>query len=643
MPSPTLSPALSPAYAEIKRLRSCGNVNAALAMLKTQRPASDADTFEAVVTLFIAGDPDSVVNVCRTHRWQAPWAISMSKSLIEMLINHNAAQALTHARAAMRDSNVTLDAHAFYLSLLQTNGLIDEACAYVFDHLEPPPWGEAFLLTVMAEIAVAAKQWLPAYQLGCAVMATDTSNFRALIALSMANFHSNNFHEALGNAQCADLIHRGALPSTLQLMRCHNRLGDYYSAVAAFDNLDTAITPSPEMQVELGTAYAGLENATQATAAYRAALNANPPPVEALRALLKIHLDAADQGALATFVQTHAAHIDRDPDCILRQGIEQLRQGKRDAAAALFRKCNEINILQKDAYSLLPWPVPEPRIRHDYEQLDLLRRRGKLGPAGLDALRVLQPFYEQSGNTARTFAPEGAMADALKKALCEIHYYPDPAFDDIALGANDYAALEAQYATENSVVIDNFLSPEALTELRRYSEEATVWKVYNAGGYTAGLLVKGFAPRVLLAIADELRLKMPHIIKDYPLLQAWGFKYDQRLQGINMHADFARVNVNFWITPDDACTDPTTGGMVVYNHPVPKSWTFEDYNVNPPKLQAYLKVHDAKPLRVPYRANRCVLFDSSLIHVTDELHFKPGFENRRVNVTLLYGRVRATE
>jgi hypothetical protein len=110
------------------------------------------------------------------------------------------------------------------------------------------------------------------------------------------------------------------------------------------------------------------------------------------------------------------------------------------------------------------------------------------------------------------------------------------------------------------------------------------------------------------------------------------------MQGINMHADFAQVNVNFWITPDEACEDPETGGMVVFDTPAPKSWTFADYNTDPDRLAAYVKLHDAKPLRVPYRENRCVIFDSALMHVTDEIRFKPGYENRRVNVTLLYGQ-----
>jgi hypothetical protein len=32
-----------------------------------------------------------------------------------------------------------------------------------------------------------------------------------------------------------------------------------------------------------------------------------------------------------------------------------------------------------------------------------------------------------------------------------------------------------------------------------------------------------------------------------------------------------------------------------------------------------------------------VLFNSDLFHKTDSYRFKPGYENRRVNVTILYG------
>ncbi len=131
---------------------------------------------------------------------------------------------------------------------------------------------------------------------------------------------------------------------------------------------------------------------------------------------------------------------------------------------------------------------------------------------------------------------------------------------------------------------------------------------------------------------------MPNVIGDHALIQAWAFKYDQRMRGINLHADLAKVNVNFWITPEAACEDRDSGGMIVYDVPAPRNWSFQDYNNNQAKIDAYMREQGAKPHRVPYRENRCVVFDSTLFHATDELHFKPGYSNRRVNITLLYGK-----
>ncbi len=48
----------------------------------------------------------------------------------------------------------------------------------------------------------------------------------------------------------------------------------------------------------------------------------------------------------------------------------------------------------------------------------------------------------------------------------------------------------------------------------------------------------------------------------------------------------------------------------------------------------------ARPITVPYRANRAVIFDSNLFHKTDVIRFAGGYENRRINITMLYGRRR---
>ena len=57
-----------------------------------------------------------------------------------------------------------------------------------------------------------------------------------------------------------------------------------------------------------------------------------------------------------------------------------------------------MNIERGDALQQLPWPVPEPRLRHDYEQLELLRRRGKLSASGQAALAVLEPYQRECGD-----------------------------------------------------------------------------------------------------------------------------------------------------------------------------------------------------------------------------------------------------
>ena len=45
----------------------------------------------------------------------------------------------------------------------------------------------------------------------------------------------------------------------------------------------------------------------------------------------------------------------------------------------------------------------------------------------------------------------------------------------------------------------------------------------------------------------------------------------------------------------------------------------------------------AEEVIVPYRCNRAVIFDSNLVHRTDDFYFAPGYENRRINITMLFG------
>jgi Tfp pilus assembly protein PilF len=200
------------------------------------------------------------------------------------------------------------------------------------------------------------------------------------------------------------------------------------------------------------------------------------------------------------------------------------------------------------------------------------------------------------------------------------------------------AGLVWRNARPQILVIDDFLTPLALEKLRRFCLESTIWHESYEDGYLGAFPEHGFAQPLLAQIAEDMRASYPGIIEDHPLLQFWAFKYDSELKGIRVHADFAAVNVNFWITPDEANLDSDHGGLVVWDKAAPADWNFAKYNGAEADIRAFLTRSGAKAIRVPYRANRAVIFDSDLFHETDTIRFKSGYENRRINVTLLFGR-----
>ena len=197
-------------------------------------------------------------------------------------------------------------------------------------------------------------------------------------------------------------------------------------------------------------------------------------------------------------------------------------------------------------------------------------------------------------------------------------------------------------STPKILVIDNLLTQEALDSLRQFCLSSTVWRSIYSSGYLGAMPEHGVGTPLLAQIADELRMSQPEIFASHPLQHYWGFKYDSQLKGISVHADFTAVNVNFWITPDDANLDPESGGLIVWDVPAPQEWDFAQYNKDTQAARRFLKQADAKPTKIPYRSNRAVIFDSNLFHETDTIAFKEGYLNRRINITLLYGRREAT-
>jgi hypothetical protein len=187
-------------------------------------------------------------------------------------------------------------------------------------------------------------------------------------------------------------------------------------------------------------------------------------------------------------------------------------------------------------------------------------------------------------------------------------------------------------------VIDDFLSPDALEQVRKFCLESTVWRHPYKFGYVGAFPQDGFASTSLFAVAEELESALGEAFDGYHLAQWWAFEYDARLPGTDIHGDDADFSLNLWITPDSANLDPTTGGLVVWDKTAPTDWSFDDYNSGGERVQRYLQDHNAESHVIPYRENRAVLFKGHLFHRTDDFTFAPGFANRRRSVTFLFRR-----
>jgi tetratricopeptide (TPR) repeat protein len=188
------------------------------------------------------------------------------------------------------------------------------------------------------------------------------------------------------------------------------------------------------------------------------------------------------------------------------------------------------------------------------------------------------------------------------------------------------------------VVIDNLLTDEVVAAFRRYCRGSRIWHTPYPQGYLGAFPESGFAAPLLAQVAEELSATFQDIFAAHPLRYHWAFKYDSKLDGIGIHADEAAVNVNFWITPDAANLDPQSGGLVIWDKAAPLDWGFAKFNADEKAAYAFLEESGARPITIPYRANRAVIFDSNLFHKTDMIRFADGYENRRINITMLYGR-----
>jgi tetratricopeptide (TPR) repeat protein len=380
----------------------------------------------------------------------------------------------------------------------------------------------------------------------------------------------------------------------------------------ALANFDKALALKPDHAAawnNRGVALGDLDRPAEALASFDKALSIGPDVADAWnnRGFLLQRLQRLPE-ALASYDKALALAPDY-PEALLNRASALCESDRIADGFAVFTRHAE---LAHGADSAPPSPDKTPlhKLRHDREQRDYIAG-GKPRGGGKKAA----PLPLRLVDGGRVAGPA---------------INPANAAEDIA---REWGSARPQV-----VVIDNLLSDEALAKLRRFCWGSTVWRGAYEDGYLGAMADHGFASPLLAQIAEELRAAHPAILGVHPLKYLWAFKYDSQLTGIRVHADQAAVNVNFWITPDEANLDPQSGGLVVWDVAAPLEWDFDAYNADPVAIRAFLERSGARPTTIPYRANRAVIFDSDLFHETDTIAFKEGYLNRRINVTMLYGR-----
>jgi lipoprotein NlpI len=433
--------------------------------------------------------------------------------------------------------------------------------------------------------------------------------------------------------------------------------GKLREAAAAYEQALAAGPATAPLLLQLGATYTHLEDFASAERCFTQLVALDPQNADGWCMLGVVTKDQKRFGeAIGHFGRALALNPSFS-EAHFNLGLSLFELGRLDEASLSFTRCTELRRGQ-------PWtgdraraleqehsPVFEPmdmgvneiKLKHDCEQLAYLLEGGQLPAPYAGVLEDYRALLAEM----RGQVDENSLApfDAAKHPLVARTYkrplhladVPPPA-SSIIDPTLDFESIQDRYlaAAPNIVAIDGLLTPEALAAIRRFCRESTIWNNIKPG-YLGAYFFDGFCSELLLRLAWELRERMPRVIKDLPLNMMWGFKCDSTLPGLAVHADAAAVNVNFWITEDEANLDPAGGGLRVYEHVAPEDWDFNMYNHDPGKIQEYLKSVGSEPTRYPYRANRAVMFDSDLFHATDQPRFREGYLNRRINITLLYG------
>ena len=442
-----------------------------------------------------------------------------------------------------------------------------------------------------------------------AVTILANHDFAGLVADAAAHHRAGR----LGEAQAGYRAALGLSPGHASIM--HNlgaiaaAQGNLHSAITCFDAAIAAEPHYAAAHVNRAASLQALGQPRQAIEAFTRASALDPACYDAHRALGFLWLAEGERGrALDHFARTYELRRGEDRNDVALRSLTAATRGK---------------------------------LLHDAEQFRFLagRRRDRQN------FEALAKTYE---TVAREFPEEPTKLSSEQIAVLGNDYnsaitvFAAPELRGRAVSERrEHATIMRlfQERQAGAVYFDKLLTAPALVRLKHYLLESTIWHDFgHIDGFVASYLEDGLACPLLLQVADEIRQTFPELLADRPLAQAWAFKGLQCGAAVDAHADDAAISLNFWLTPDEANLDAQRGGLAICCTPPPSEWQIKGYDADNAQIAEFMARHTDDTLYVPYRENRVVLFASRLFHRSDAPQFAQGYENHRINITMLFGR-----
>ena len=407
-------------------------------------------------------------------------------------------------------------------------------------------------------------------------------------------------------------------------------MGKPEEAVAKLSHKALALKPDlPEAHNNIGNALKDQDKQEEAIASYRKALAIKPDYAEAHSNLGHV------LNVLERFDQAKAA---------IHQGFRISHGGAWwDAATFADGDIAGATITSGAMFT------STFKLRDTFDQLEYLIAKGRIDPSFQHlADRYREVLAEIQMSKEREAIIE--LKPSQLEHLCfshnrVIHYAEAPRIGSNTInGSLDFKQIEDRYLSSSVSVtmLDDFLVPEALHGLQDFCLKSTIFFSPTGNHYVSSSRNSGFNCDLLYQVVEELKERFPRVLRDHHLSNMWAYRYNNQSEGVAAHTDEGAVTFNFWITPDHANRIPDRGGIIVYTKEQPYDWDWRHYNKNKftPSVRREIAdfLADADTITIPYRENRAVLFHSNLFHKSDQIDFRDGFENRRMNITLLFGK-----